>query len=68
MELKTQCTWHYMVDGSIVVKEEGQPLKVIEPQEDGYIRFQLQKEGPAMTDPPIRLATADENYRFLMGW
>lgn len=68
MNVEKISTWNYMADGSIIVEEVGQPLKIIEPQEDGYIRFRLCREGPAMSDPPIRLATHEENNRWVMGW
>jgi len=60
-------TWHYMASGKIVITEVGEPLRIIDPQEDGYIRFQLQTEGPAMLDPPMRLATAEENSNWIFG-
>jgi hypothetical protein len=63
-EIVLSCTWHYMVDGSIVIEEVGQPLKVIDCPQDGPIRCRLQCEGPAMSDPPIRLATDEENCRW----
>lgn len=56
-----------MANGSIVVEEAGQPLKIIDPQEDGFVRFQLHNKGPALTDPPIRLATHEENNRWVTG-
>jgi hypothetical protein len=58
--------WHYMVSGAIVIEEVGQPLRIIDrpAQEDGHIAFQLRTNGPAMPDPPMRLATHDENVRW----
>jgi hypothetical protein len=60
--------WYYMADGSIIVEETGEPMKIIESQEDGYIRFRLEREGPAMSDPPIRLMTNEENRKWISGW
>lgn len=65
--MSTKSTWNYMVNGAIVIEEEGQPLKIIDPQEDGCIRFKLQSQGPAISDPPIRLCTHEENNLWILG-
>lgn len=54
--MNLQCTYNYMVDGSIVIDEVGQPLRKIE----AGAKAMLQSNGPAIWDPPVRDLTVAE--------